>query len=155
MPQLSAEELRAAEAEASYTVQQVVATAVALYLCMFLLSPAPVAPHSSAALSYGRWTIADISSASPLRRRRHLEDLLSTGDPDESSYNSLLHQLEHTCTILDRRYHGSSACMAAHSPHRHAFGISTWTVASDIRLGNAWHPGVSYGQAPHKMKELE
>lgn len=33
MPQLSAEELRAAEAEASYTVQQVVATAVALYLC--------------------------------------------------------------------------------------------------------------------------
>lgn len=40
MPQLSAEELRAAEAEASYTVQQVVATAVALYLCMFLMSPA-------------------------------------------------------------------------------------------------------------------
>ncbi|KAG6367706.1 hypothetical protein INS49_001901 [Diaporthe citri] len=35
MPQLSAEELRAAEAEASYTVQQVVATAVALYLSPF------------------------------------------------------------------------------------------------------------------------
>lgn len=45
MPQLSAEELRAAEAEASYTVQQVVATAVALYLCMFLVSPAPVVTH--------------------------------------------------------------------------------------------------------------
>ncbi|KAG8167340.1 hypothetical protein KVR01_003029 [Diaporthe batatas] len=35
MPQLSAEELRAAEAEASYTVQQVVVTAVALYLSPF------------------------------------------------------------------------------------------------------------------------
>lgn len=85
-----------------------------------------MAAHPAAALSYGRWTIADISSASPLRRRRHLEDLLSTGDRDESSYNSLLHQLEHTCTILNRRNHGSSACMAAHSPHRHAFGTGTF-----------------------------
>lgn len=34
VPQVSAEELRAAEAEASYTVQQGVAAAVALYLCM-------------------------------------------------------------------------------------------------------------------------
>ncbi|KAH8750167.1 mitochondrial outer membrane translocase complex, subunit Tom5 [Diaporthe sp. PMI_573] len=35
MPQLSAEDLRAAEAEASYTVQQVLVTAVALYLSPF------------------------------------------------------------------------------------------------------------------------
>lgn len=34
MPQVSAAEMRAAEAEASYTVQQGVAAAVALYLCM-------------------------------------------------------------------------------------------------------------------------
>lgn len=37
MPQLSAEELRAAEAESSYTVQQGVAAAVALYLCTLCL----------------------------------------------------------------------------------------------------------------------
>ncbi|ROV96644.1 hypothetical protein VSDG_05635 [Cytospora chrysosperma] len=35
MPQLSPEELRAAEAEATYTVHQVLATAVALYLSPF------------------------------------------------------------------------------------------------------------------------
>ncbi|CAN8100484.1 unnamed protein product [Discula destructiva] len=37
MPQISPQEMRAAEAEASYTVQQGVAAAVALYLSPFLV----------------------------------------------------------------------------------------------------------------------
>jgi hypothetical protein len=36
-PQLSEEEIRAAEAEASFTIQQALATAVALYLSPFLI----------------------------------------------------------------------------------------------------------------------
>lgn len=143
MPQLSAEELRAAEAEASYTVQQVVATAVALYLCTFLVSPTIVALRSTHIRRRPSPVVIGQSLTSrppsPVRRRRHLEDLLSIGDRDNSSYDSLLHQLEHTCTILDWRYYGSSAAW------RRTLLIGMHSVSACGRwpktfgLGNAWH----------------
>ncbi|KAK3290292.1 mitochondrial import receptor subunit OR translocase-domain-containing protein [Chaetomium fimeti] len=65
-PQASPEELLAAEAEATFTLQRVLAAAAALYFCM----PSTVLPTASP---------PDANMAhSPLRRRRRLQDVLDT-----------------------------------------------------------------------------
>ena len=159
MPQLSAEELRAAEAEATYTVQQVVATAVALYLCTFLISSRVVPPRRMhirhRPLYYGCWTVADLSSASPLRHRRHLEDLLSTGNRNYSSHHSLLRQLSICVQYWMGDINGNLGGMAAYSHSMHsASAHGRWPKA--FGLGNTQHPSVSYGQSPRELKkELE
>ncbi|KAK0707215.1 mitochondrial import receptor subunit OR translocase-domain-containing protein [Apiosordaria backusii] len=52
-PQISEAELRAAEAEATFTIQRVVATAAALYLCM-PSTVASTAPKSPLIVFYSR-----------------------------------------------------------------------------------------------------
>lgn len=64
-PQQSKEEIRAMEAEATFTVQQVTAAAVMLYLC-----PSPFHPST-------RENVQAYSSNSPFRHRHGQQDLLS------------------------------------------------------------------------------
>lgn len=95
-PQLSAEELRASEAEASYTVQHWVATAVALYLCM-IFTRLPL--HSACDLILENNTLTLAHLQSPFRNRCCLQDLLS-----DSISTRIIRTFSQVCTILGQRY---------------------------------------------------
>lgn len=80
MPQLSPEELRAAEAEANYTVHQVLATAVALYLCMSMIQDVHLAVAVPVRMSPSAALVLTSLLLSSLRCRHHLEDVLNVDD---------------------------------------------------------------------------
>ncbi len=83
-PQASEEELRQAEAEATFTIQRFMATSVMLYLCRpSCFHSLPRRPRHTAANTGFDETHADELAKSPICDRRGQEDFLG----DESLYN--------------------------------------------------------------------